>query len=264
MERVLRQEPRNLDAYDCLKRGQWHLVRFTKDDCATARSLFERAAELDPRSAEVYASLAGAHYQEIFLGWTESPAESTAEMVRAARTSVALDDKYPWAQNYLGIAYRVSGEPEKAIAVIELAIELNPSLASAYYNLGATLALVGRPDEAIPNFEKAIRLSPHDPGMWLFLNGIALAHTAARRFEEAIHWAQRSLQRRPDWLLAHLVLAGGYAQLDRSEEARSALQEALQLQPALSLSAIRMMAPGADPAFIELAVDGLRKAGLKE
>jgi len=109
-----------------------------------------------------------------------------------------------------------------------------------------------------------MRLSPHDPAMWIFLNGIAMAHAGARRFEEAVSWAQRSLQRRPDWLIAHLVLAASYAQLDRLDEARSALEEALRLQPALSVAGLKVMGSGADPGFIEGVIEALRKAGLKE
>jgi len=45
-----------------------------------------------------------------------------------------------------------------------------------------------RPDQAIAAFERAIRLSPLDPWVsWAFTFGLAWAHQAARRYEEALN-----------------------------------------------------------------------------
>jgi tetratricopeptide (TPR) repeat protein len=175
-----------------------------------------------------------------------------------------LDDRDPFAQSSLGYAYRFTGQQEKAIGAFRLAIELNPSFAFAHYSLGFILALKGEADEAIANIDKAIRLSPHDPMIWTFLSGMALAHVCAERYEEAVVWAQRSLQRKPDWAIAHLVLAGAYAQVDRLDEARAALEAALKSNPQFSLSGIQLVLSVADPALLERLIDGLRKAGLKE
>jgi adenylate cyclase len=262
--RAARREPQNLDAWDCVMRGAWHLGQFTKEETARARSFFERAIGLDPQLARAFSHLSDTHNTDLIFQWTDSPAQSMANMEQAARRAAALDAQDPFAQLCLAYAYRTAGQQDKAIGAFRLAIELNPSYGLAYYSLGFTLALKGEAQEAIANIDKAIRLSPHDPMIWMFLSGRALAHVCAKQYAEAVEWAQRSLQRKPDWPIAHLVLAGAYTQVDRLDEARAALEAALKLNPQFSLSGLRLVLSAADPPLLERIINLLRKAGLKE
>ena len=86
----------------------------------------------------------------------------------------------------------------------------------------------------------------------------------AERFAEAVDAAQRSLQRKPDEHNTHALLAISYAHLGRIDEARSAFREVLRLQPDYSLAGVRQIFAAADDDFVELVIDGLRKAGLEE
>jgi tetratricopeptide (TPR) repeat protein len=263
-EHAVRQEPEDLDAYDLTHRGFWHFYRFTKEDNAKARSFFERAAELDPHFADPFVGVAMTHYSDLGFQWSESPEQAIRDLVAAAERSVALDDKSANASFALGLAHMLRAQPGEAVPAFELAIELNPSLAPAYNYLGFTLAQLRRPDEGMANVEKAMRLSPHDPAMFAFLHTMALGHFAAERYEEAIGWAKRSLQRRPHYPLAYCVLAASYARLARLDEARTAVEELLCRHPQFSLAGITVRYAGGDPDFLDRYLDGLRKAGLKE
>jgi adenylate cyclase len=248
-ERASRKEPRNLDAWDCVHRGFWHGWKLNRESNTEARALFERAAELDPQLGMAFYGLTTAHYMDIFYQWTDSPERSLGALVQAAERSAALDE-----QDAL----------DKMLAALELAIELNPSLTLAYGMLGNILATLGRPEDAIPTLEKGMRLSPRDPFSFAFLSGLALAHFAAGRYEDAIDWAQRSLRRRTDWIDSHHILAASCAHLGRLDEARAALQEAVRLQPDFSLDTFKMMFSSSDPGFAERYLDGLRRAGMKD
>jgi adenylate cyclase len=263
-ERAVRQEPRNLDAWDCAQRGFWHIWKLNQENNTQARSFLERAVELDPQLVLAFYGLTVTHYLDIFYQWSDSWEQSVAAMVRAAERGAALDEKDAFGQLGLGAAYSVTGPEDKMIAALELATELNPSLALAYGILGNLLATVRRPGDAIAALEKAMRLSPRDPFLFAFLSGVALAHFAAGRYEDAVDWARRSLRRRTDWMDPHHVLAASYAHLGRLEEARTALEESLRLQPGFSLDTYERMLSSADPDFTERYFDGLRKAGLKE
>jgi adenylate cyclase len=263
-ERAAHREPRSLDAWDCTQRGFWHSWKLNREDNAKARGFFEKAAELDPQLVMAFYGLAVTHYLDIFYQWTDSWEQSVGEMVREAERGAALDEKDAFGQLALGCAYSVTGPQEKMIAALELAIELNPSLAFAYGVLGNLLAIVRRPGEAIAALEKAMRLSPRDPFLFAFLSGVALAHFAAGRYEEAVDWARRSLRRRTDWIDPHHVLAASYAHMGHLEEARTAWKEALRLQPGFSLDTFKLMLASADPDFTERYLAGLRKAGLEE
>src|SRR5271168_1092318 len=65
-----------------------------------------------------------------------------------------------------------------------------------------------------------MRLSPLDPLGRAFTMGLALAHFAAARYEEAVQWLDRTLGEEPRHRPAMRVKAVCYAYLGRMEEAR--------------------------------------------
>jgi adenylate cyclase len=264
IQRVARTEPRNPNAYETNLRGLWHRNRFTKEDNAKARSLFREAAELDSGFAAPLCNLAVSHYWDIFYQWTDSPARSAAELNRNARACVAVNPEQEGGQMAFAMGYILTGQRDKTISAFESAIQLNPSVSSGYLGLGLTQAITGRPDEALVNLEKGMRLSPRDPVMWFFFHGKGLAHFAAGRYQDAVHWAQQCVQRRPGFVLAYVVLAASHAHLSQLDDARTALQEALRVQPDLSRDNFQRTAPIVAPDFVDRLYDGLRKAGLKE
>jgi adenylate cyclase len=164
----------------------------------------------------------------------------------------------------LGYAQLSTGQPQKAIASLERAVELDPSLAVAHGWLGDALCWAGRADEAIASVEKAMRMSPHDPLTFGFLHIMGIAHACTRRYEEAIGWLERSLQLVPSWPPTLLWATSTYAHLGRLDEARAALERLVRVWPGYSLSRAREIARGYDPVSLEAVVDGLRKAGLPE
>jgi adenylate cyclase len=185
-------------------------------------------------------------------------------MTRAAQKSVALDDKEPVGQILLGWAYTLTAQRDKVIAAFERATQIDPSLSVAYSSLGIALSWASSPDDGIVNLTKAMRLSPQDPMMFQFHLGMSIAHFAAERYEDTSEWAQRSLQRRPDFPATYRYLAASYAHLGRSDEAHAALEEMYRLNPTFSLAADRVVLSTADPVFVERFIAGLRKAGLEE
>jgi len=196
--------------------------------------------------------------------WTDSPARSIEELKETARKGVAVDSTSPFGQLVLGCACLFDGKRVEAEAAFERALQLNPSFAGAYFFLGLWLARWAKPEEAIEKLEKAIRLSPKDPVIHFYFYGLAVAHFAAERYEEAVAWSQRSLQARGDYSLALATLAASLAHLGRIERANAAREELLRLSPEFSLPGLRLFLSAADPVFLERYIDGLRQAGLPE
>jgi len=256
--RAARQAPQNLHAWDCVQRGWWHVYQSTKDDAAEARSLFQKAKELDPHFSLAFSGLAISHLQQLGYQWSERPAQSLADGLQAAEKSVALDEGEPQSQVALGLACTSAGHYERAVVAFERTIELNPSYAAAYWGLGRALCYLDRPDEGVGMIEKAIRLSPHDPAMHEFLFDLGVAHFLAGRYEEATAWEKRSLQSRPGQPGAYRVLAASYGHLGRIEEARAALDAMYKLVPDFSVETLRVYVR---PVIIERYLEGWRKAG---
>jgi len=134
-----------------------------------------------------------------------------------------------------------------AAAALDRALALNPNAAHAWLAGGSIHALRNEPAEAIEAIERARRLSPFDPCTFLYASNIAAAHLAARRFEQAIEWADRALHDQPRHVPAMRVKVVVLAHLGHLDEARAELSRAASLY-GLPLSEVdRPCCDSADP-----------------
>ena len=263
-ERVVRETPNNLDAWDRYQRGLWHHYRFTKEDNAEAQALFRQAIEVDPSLSRAYAGLAHAGYWDVMFGFTDKPEETLEWADEAGRKALTLDDKDPVAHWALGRVRTLRGDLDRAIAEFDSAIHINPSYAHAYYGLSFAQTLAGMTDEALENNNTAIRLSPQDPSLWTFYGGRTVTLIARREFEDAVTWAQKSVRQAHAGAWAHAVLASALALAGETDAARTAIEELRRVQADFSEDLIRRILLFRDPAHLDLFLDGLRRAGLPE
>ena len=93
---------------------------------------------------------------------------------------------------------------------------------------------------------------------------MAIAHLAARRFEQAIEWADRALHDRPRFAATIRLKVAALAHLGRLDEARAVVSRLLGIYLKLTISGLRELLHYAAPEGLELLVIGLRLAGLPE
>jgi adenylate cyclase len=150
--------------------------------------------------------------------------------------------------------------------MIDHALMLNPNSALAWFFRGWVAAMQDQADPAIESLQRAMRLSPLDPLRWTFFVGMSFANMKARRFGEAIDWADRRLREQPRNASAYRLKAVACAHLDRAEEARECTRRVLELQPAFTISGWQRTIGAfvGAPETLAMWVDGLRKAGLPE
>jgi len=259
-ERLVRDQTGNLEAYDYTKRGWWHKHQFTQQDLQQARRMFERAIELDPQLAEAYAGLGFTYYEEWALLWTRDP-RSLERAFELAQKAIALDDSVSGAHSLLSHVYLWRMQHEQAIAELERAIALDPNNADHYRDLGEVLMFAGRPEEAIGLVEKGMRLNPHYPVTYPFAMGTA--YSSLERYEEAIAAHKEALTLNPFFFYSHVSLAAIYIGTGQEDEARYHLEEALKINPQLSLEVMSERLPFKDQAILEMFLAGLREAGLE-
>ena len=150
-----------------------------------------------------------------------------------------------------------------AVAALDRALALNPNAAHAWRR-GLIHTSRNQPEAAIEAIERPRRLSPFDPYTFLYALYIALAHLAARRFEQAIEWADRALHDQPRTVTAMRVKVVALAHLSRLDAARAELSRMLAIDPKLTIADYREYARFLAPEVLELYVTGLRLAGLPE
>ena len=90
------------------------------------------------------------------------PATTVERAIEFAQKAVALDRDDAGAHCTLGRIRYLCREYAAAISELELALDLNPSLALAHYGLGAAFVFSGRPHERIPT--PGIGHSAQSPG----------------------------------------------------------------------------------------------------
>ena len=161
--------------------------------------------------------------------------------------------------------FRLAGETAIAAAALDRALALNPNAAHGWMARGNIHASRNQPDLAIEAIERARRLSPLDPYTFFYAFTLAIAHFAARRFEQAAEWADRALHHQPRLASAMRLKVAALALLGDLDEARMELRRLLAIDPSVTIAGYRAYAAHfLAPEVLELQVAGLRLAGLSE
>jgi adenylate cyclase len=263
-ERARAKPPGDLGAWDAYQRGLWYMYRYTAEDIAAARNLFEQAIALDPSFGPAHASLAYTHYADGVFGYTDDIEDSHAKGLVAARAAIGLDEKDPIAHSYLGRLYTQKGAYDAALSELDLALTLNPNFAMAHYGRGLALTFGGQSKEAIVELEAAMRLSPHDPQMWLFELIASMAATCLRDFEAGLSWARKSASHPQAGFYGHLSVAGNAAKLGLMDEANVAAAKVRELNPNFSVGFMRRTWPNLNEEAFAPLLEGMAMVGFED
>ncbi|AFY64842.1 glycosyl transferase family 9 [Geitlerinema sp. PCC 7407] len=128
----------------------------------------------------------------------------------------------------LGLAYRRQHHLIAAQDHYQRAIALQPNHVEAHLGLGVALKQQGQLTEAIAHYRQVLDLRPDYPEAH---NNLANALKEQGQWSEAIAHYQRALALRPDFVAAHNNLANALQRLDRIEEAVAHYRRAIALQP---------------------------------
>src|SRR6476646_9411161 len=195
--RMERKPTENGEAY--LAFVQAHNLSTAVDDfekLKQSEQLYERAIQLDPMFA-----LAIARYSQL-ESWIVHIFERTTERREKARAlaqrALQLQPDLPEAHLAMGFSlYYGDNNFEAALKEFEIAQRDLPNEAEGYFALGAIQRRLGKWQESTDNLEKAVSLNPKDG--WVFLN-LALNYQMLRDFDAANKTVDRGLQLNPDSL----------------------------------------------------------------
>lgn len=264
IEHVRRKPPQNLDSYDWLLKAMPLIHAPGAESHRPALDSLLRAAELDPEFALPPAYAAWVYEKRFSLRTTPLGPDDRQSCIDLARRAMRLGREDPLVRAICGyLLYRVGDEPPALQAIREAAAD-NPYNITILQLAGMSVGVIhGAVEEGYAYSARAYQLSPGAPEAYQALQAMGSMELMRGNPEAAVELGRRVLSTFNDWLFTYILLTAAYAALDRMDEAHAMLGKLLELNPRLS---VRLLEGNlaSDHAFADVAMNGLRKAGLPE
>ncbi|MDH3475989.1 MAG: tetratricopeptide repeat protein, partial [Rhodospirillales bacterium] len=220
--RAKRKPPYNLTAYDYFLRGESYIHADYGDP--RARAMFEKAIELDSDCVRAHARLAVIELYKVFAGTAAERSTLLArDHIDRALGVDEGDSSVHWAA---ALAYLLLGQHDRARLHADRAIALNPNDVDAIHTHGFVKAYLGDAVGGLEWMARARRLDPYQPQA--YVEDWLEAYYMSGQYEKAIE-AFQGWHKPPFQIYKNL--AACYAQLDRMDEAQTALAEYEQQRP---------------------------------
>jgi len=253
----------NIEAYDCFLRARALMVigkTQSRETFEQARDFLLRAIELDGTYAQAYAALAFAFMFNYQNRWT---ADSAAALGHAKQAAIQAIEKDPQELfGHVAAAFVATFETDFDLAKSEanIALSLNPNSAEAYSCLGNAHLFSGEPLKAIPMIELCMRLDPAYTQQHLHLLGVA--HLLAGKYETAAALLKQRILMVPKTDFSRAVLASALGHLGQIEEAHRVWQELMEINPQYTFKKHYARQPFSNKDDVGRIADGLDRAGL--
>jgi tetratricopeptide (TPR) repeat protein len=157
-----------------------------------AEGLFLRAIEIDPGFAKAHAGLA-LTYTVIYDYSLEPMAPYRPKVSEAAGRALAIDPRSAEALAAMG---QIDPDVEKGASLLEQAIAINPSFATAYQWYGSLKEIAGNPEEERRQLQRAFEL---DPRSRIIGNNLAWSNQNLGRTDDAFRLVAQMKTFAPDY-----------------------------------------------------------------
>jgi len=253
--------PQSLTSYECVLYFYGYWRKLTRERFREVRGCLERTIASEPDYAEALASLALVYadaYRFKFAGG-ELDFDPLPRAMELARRSVELAPKSVLGYQALDVVYWLMNDVPRSLEAAETGFALNPNNTEIMADLGFRYCLRGNWDKGLPLVEDSFARNPAEPTAYRVAT--FLHYYITERYDEALREAKKL--ELPDVIYSHVALAIAYGQLGREREARAAVKQILEIDPAYADHAIQdLQKRNLYPDLVRLIVDGLRKAGL--
>lgn len=150
----------NIQAYDHYLRGRQFFYQLRRQGLEYARQMFLRAIAIDPDYARAYAGV-GDCCSFLYM-WFDARKDNLREALSASRRAIELEPHSAQAHASLGLAEFLSRNYEEARKEFETALELDAELFEAYYFYGRSCFAQGKFEKAAALFAQASQANPDD------------------------------------------------------------------------------------------------------
>ena len=220
-------DSRHAEAYDLYLRAMYFEGKRTMDAFSKSLEHLQRAADLDPHCAPIFARLANSYTLRAVYG-LDAPKIAMNRARDAAVRALDIDPALAEAHAAKGF---VSALYDWDWSAAELhyrrALELNPGVPEIHHRYAVFyLSPLGRTDEALWHIQQAKHLDP----MSLVLQAAECAVLVwGHQYEAAIRNGQKTVELEPAYYLGHLYLSWAYLMQGMPFEAIKPAEEAVRL-----------------------------------
>jgi adenylate cyclase len=260
-QQLSKRYTRSLEAYDLYLRAWEEIWRFNEDARVAAQAYLGRALEIDPNFALAKALLATTYTNRNGVALVNNDA-MLKRGLDLAQEAVALDPDLPAVQSALGLVLMFQRDYAASDAAFERAIDLDPNYADAIAMQAWNRHYRGDLTEALEGFERALQLNPRAP--FPYWNALAEINFSLGNYERSLEINKIAISRNPEGLRQRIFMAAAYVKLGHFEDAKWEVEEALALQPELTIFSLNYIAPYKDASQLYELSAALRKAGLPE
>ena len=256
----------SLTGYDLYLRALPAYFGQTEADYKNAGLLLGHALEADPEYSEALGVLTDSVALRTLLGWHDSWSSGVDEACRLAGRAVAAAPDNSTCLASAAFTYGVlSHRFDEGFDLANRAVALHPNSVLVRYRAGAVYAVCGEPDKAIAQCEAASRMNPRasKKAATSTFTTLSCALYFAGRFEECVHAGRRALTLAPQDTIARKYVAMSLGQLGRTRDAQIEIAELVKRQTDASIALFQQQG-FRHKWMLELHVEGLRKAGLRE
>lgn len=252
IDRVRRQRPNNLNAYDLVLRSLPFVFAQMPKNAAMAIPFLEDALKLQPDYGGAHAFLGWCLHHRFARGGMHDADRKAAIQHAHAALAHGSDDATALAVAAHVIALE-EHDTTTALKLFDRALELSSSNVFALSLSAIALAWMGKIEPAVERAQRSLRLSPFDSYNFRSNHALALAYFHNQRFEDAVDAARSAINTNPSFSVARAVLAAALLRLGRIPEAKTAAGEVLECEPTFTIRATSLIANLEPMVFMPMA-----------
>ena len=262
-DRVKRQRPTNLNAYDLVLRSLPFVLGHIPKDSEVAIPLLQDALKLQPDYAAAHAFLGRCFFHRYARAGLRT--EDRIAAIQHARAAIAYgsDDATALAAAAHVIAL-IEHDAATALRLFDRALELSNSNVFALNFSAIILAWMGKTELAFERAQLALRLSPFDFYNFRAHHALAIAYFNSQRYADALDAARSAVQANPRFSIAHAVLAAALLRTGRTADAKAAAQDVLKYEPTFTIHGVQLVAGGLEPVVFNSFAHAWREIGLPD
>ncbi|MDJ0933842.1 MAG: hypothetical protein QNI93_00490, partial [Kiloniellales bacterium] len=259
---ILRRPPNNLDVYELTLRGLARKHRLNPKDMRLAREELLRAVELDPDYPPAWLYLGWVEAIAIVLKWTDDAGfPDLQDAIGKVEKAIELDPTLATAYQALGLLKGYELDAQGALWAAKRSVELGPGDADNILFLARALGSVGDFEQAISHVRHAIDLNPTRPAYYDYY--LARSLWGLDDFEETNLASNECLTKAPRFTACRVFQIVSYAGMGKSDEASEAVTAAMEQTPNYTVKdALRSVGFPGDPNANEKLAQQLIEAGL--